>query len=246
MKPLYIIKTGSTFPDTLKHYGDFDQWILAAMGPEGRGTLVADAQNEAPLPEPERCAGIIITGSHSMVTDTAPWQVRLEEWVKRILAAGVPVFGLCYGHQLLARAAGGEAGFHPAGREVGTVRIRGLDACGTDPLFSAMPASFPAHATHAQTVLTLPPGAVCLAENSHDPHHAFRVGENAWGVQFHPEFNEAIMTEYILKRRADLAAGGLDPDRLVRTVCPTPESAGLLPAFAALVEMASKKSREPV
>ncbi|NIQ10109.1 MAG: glutamine amidotransferase, partial [Gammaproteobacteria bacterium] len=73
--------------------------------------------------------------------------------------------------------------------EVGTVEVRLRPEAQDDRLFQTLPARFPVHATHSQSVLALPPGAVHLAENDFDPHHAMRIGSCAWGVQFHPEYS---------------------------------------------------------
>ena len=67
-------------------------------------------------------------------------------------------WGICYGHQLLAKAAGGEAGYHPRGKEIGTVRVDLVDGHNGDALFQSLPNSFAAHVTHSQTVLQLPGG----------------------------------------------------------------------------------------
>ncbi|MDO9263927.1 MAG: glutamine amidotransferase, partial [Desulfosalsimonadaceae bacterium] len=183
MKSLYIIKAGTTFPATAKQFGDFDVWTAAALGPVGVETRIVDAEHGAALPAAEDCAGVVVTGSHAMVTDNLPWSVNMEVWILSLLAARIPFFGICYGHQLLARAAGGQVGYHPRGAEAGTVPVHLLSDCADDAVFRSLPQSFPVHVTHEQTVLVLPPGAKRLAANAHEPHHAFRLGDWAWGVQ---------------------------------------------------------------
>lgn len=234
MKKLYIIKTGTTFPDTLKQLGDFDAWTRVSLGEPATEIRILDVVRGAPLPAAADCAGVVLTGAHNMVTDNLPWSVALEKWIPSLLAAGIPLFGICYGHQLLARAAGGEVGFHPQGKEIGTVTVSRLDPALEDDLFQGLPASFPAHVTHAQTVLALPPGATRLAANGHEPNHAFRLGKSAWGVQFHPEYSTAIMQAYIREQADELAASGMDITSLLQTVMPTPAAGDLLRNFAHL------------
>jgi GMP synthase (glutamine-hydrolysing) len=171
-----------------------------------------------------------------MVTDDLPWSVAIERWIPSLLAAGVPFLGICYGHQLLARAAGGEVGFHPRGKEIGTVVVNCLPVAANDRLFQQLPASFAAHVTHAQTVLRLPPGALRLAANEHEPNHAFSLGESAWGVQFHPEYTPDIMRAYVREQAGELAAAGMEAERLLQAVAPTPEAGALLGRFARLVD----------
>lgn len=236
MQWLYIIKAGTTFPDTRVKLGDFDDWTLAALGETVTQTRVLDMERGAALPAAAECAGVVLTGAHTMVTDNHPWSVALEAWIPSLLSAGTPLFGICYGHQLLARAAGGKVGMHLQGQEISTVTVKKLAIADQDILFRHLPPSFPAHATHLQTVLALPPGATCLAANSHEPNHAFRLGARAWGLQFHPEFTPDIMRAYIREQAGALTAAGMEIEQLLQAVIPTPEAGSLLREFASIVE----------
>ncbi len=236
MKKIYIIKAGTTFPATLQKYGDFDDWTVAALGQTRLPLEILDVNGFETLPDWQDCAGVTVTGSHAMVTDRLPWSVRLEQWIADLVTHEVPFFGVCYGHQLLGKATGGEVGYHPRGKEIGTAGIRRLPACDQDPLFSFLPAEFYAHTTHAQSVLSLPAGAVTLAENDFEGHHAFRVGECAWGVQFHPEYSRAIMTSYIEEQAAELQAGDRSVPALLAAVTETPQAAELYRRFRRFVE----------
>lgn len=236
MKRLYIIKAGTTFPATAKQFGDFDQWTAAALGITGVEIEIVDAENGEDLPSVQDCAGAVITGSHSMVTDNLPWSVRLEEWVLYLLHTDTPLFGICYGHQLLAKAAGGQVGFHPRGEEIGTVEVQLLPECIHDPVFQSLPQSFLVHATHEQTVLRLPTGAVCLAANEYEPNHAFRLGGWAWGVQFHPEYSTDILRSYIREQKDELEAAGRNVPELLNRVSETPYAAQALRNFGRIVK----------
>ena len=235
MKRLYIIKAGTTFPATEQQFGDFDRWTETALERVDVETAIVDAEHSASLPTAEECAGVVITGSHSMVTDNLPWSVKLEGWIRSLLDSHTPVFGICYGHQLLARAAGGQVGYHPRGKEIGTVRISLLPDCATDPVFQSLPPSFLVHVTHLQTVLSLPEGATRLAANAYEPNHAFRVGECAWGVQFHPEYSADIMRSYIQEQKDELDAAGIDVLKILDTVGETPFAAQTLRNFGNIV-----------
>lgn len=235
MKKLIIIKVGATFPALARNFGDFDRWTMQGFGAADFECCVLDVEHGASLPAPEECAGAVITGSHSMVTDNLPWSMQLEKWLPLLIETEVPLLGICYGHQLLARALGGEVGYHPAGKEIGTVAIRLLPEASDDPLLQSLPLSFPAHVTHSQSALKLPPGAVRLAESEHECNHAYRVGKCAWGVQFHPEFNAAIMRSYIEHQDRDLTSTGRDIVKILGTVEETPVAAEVLVRFARLV-----------
>ncbi len=236
MKRLYIIKAGTTFPATAKQFGDFDRWTAATLGITDVEIDIVDAENGADLPSVQECAGAVITGSHSMVTDNLPWSVRLEEWILSLLHTDTPLFGICYGHQLLAKAAGGQVGFHPRGEEIGTVKVALLPDCVDDPVFQSLPQSFLAHVTHEQTVLRLPTGAVRLAANEYEPNHAFRLGGWAWGVQFHPEYSTDILRSYIREQKEELEVAGRNVTELLNTVSETPYAAQTLRNFGKVVK----------
>jgi GMP synthase (glutamine-hydrolysing) len=236
MSKLFIIKTGTTFPNTARQYGDFDAWTRNGLKIDHSEICVVDAENGAVLPRVEECGGVIVTGSHAMVTDRLSWSINIEDWIPSLVKNEIPLLGICYGHQLLARAMGGKVGFHPCGKEIGTVDIRLLPESSADPLLCSLPPQIPAHVTHSQTVLSLPSDAVRLAANSFEPNHAFRLGTCAWGVQFHPEYDAAIMKSYISEQADELEATGRDVSDLLRKVKEAPAASGLLRRFAQIVE----------
>jgi len=231
-RPLLILKTGSTFDDLAAARGDFEHWTAEAMGLVSGQWVCADVRNAIAPPDPAGLAGCVVTGSHDMVTDDAGWMLAAGRWISRAVDAGLPVLGICFGHQLMAHALGGRAAYHPDGPEIGTVDVALTADAAADPLFSAMPPRFAAHVTHSQTALVLPPGSVVLATGDHDPHQAFRLGSSAWGVQFHPEFDAEATRHYVTAQAARLAAHGADPDAVLAAVRDTPESTGLLRRFA--------------
>src|SRR5690606_3240352 len=139
--------------------------------------------------------------------------------------------GIGYGHQLLAHALGGQVGDNPNGREMGTVAIDLLPDAASDPLFAGLPARFPAQATHLQSVLRAPEGATVLARSVHDACHAFRWGDAAWGVQFHPEFGTVHMRGYVHARADALLREGLDPGRVAAGVSAAPQARNVLRRF---------------
>lgn len=232
MSPLLILKTGQTLAPLRAQGEDFEDWIRRDLGCSD--VTVIDVAVGERLPPLASWRGIVVTGSPAMVTERAPWSECSADYLREAVERAVPVLGICYGHQLLAHALGGTVDYHPKGREIGTVDVWQTGVASDDPLFARLPVTFPAHATHSQSVMTLPAGAVLLASNAHDAHHAFRVGENAWGVQFHPEFDARVMAAYILERQDDLRAEGLNVEAILGQVRNTPEATGILRDFARL------------
>lgn len=233
-RSLCLIKAGSTFPENMAETGDFEDWLIAGLGLPRAEVRILDARDVSELPVPADCAGVVMSGAHAMITDELPWMTRLSDWTARVVKAQVPFLGICFGHQMLARAMGGRVDFHPQGREIGSVPIELHAAAASDPLFAAMPQRFYAHAVHAQSVRSLPPGATLLADNAFEATHAFRVGACAWGVQFHPEFNVARMSVYLDHFAPTLQAVGQDAAMIRASLMATPESASLLPRFVRL------------
>jgi GMP synthase (glutamine-hydrolysing) len=188
------------------------------------------------LPPVDMLSGVIITGSPAMVTDKDDWMQMLIAWIPQVVEHNIPLLGICFGHQLLAEAMGGHTDYHPKGREMGTAYIQLTPEGKQDKLLGALPDDFLAHTTHAQTVLSLPANALRLAENSFESHHAFRCGDSAWGVQFHPEFSADIMRAYVSEQTPSLLKEGHNVEELTATICHTDSANTLLKRFMTIVQ----------
>jgi GMP synthase (glutamine-hydrolysing) len=228
--PFLILETGQPVASMRRHRG-FPHWIRVAAGLAADEAVVVNVQAGHALPTREGFAGAIVTGSGAMVTDREDWSEASAAWLREAAHAGLPMLGICYGHQLIADALGGEVGYHPDGREMGTVMLELHPPAAQDPLFAGLPPQFAAQATHMQTVLTPPPGATVLARSVHDGCHAFRWGERAWGVQFHPEFSATHMRGYVRAREEALTREGRCHKQLVREVSATPHARRVLRRF---------------
>ena len=234
-KPFLILETGQPVASMRRH-GGFPHWIRVAAGLDADAAVVVNVEQGEPLPPRHahgsmEFAGVLITGSGAMVTERRDWSERSADWLRDAAHAGLPLFGICYGHQLLAHALGGEVGDNPAGREMGTVDIDLHPEAARDPLFAGLPMQFPAQATHLQSVLRIPDGAKLLAKSALDDCHAFRWGETTWGVQFHPEFSATHMRGYVQARHDALAHEGRCSKRLSRTISATPHARRVLRRF---------------
>ena len=229
-----LVKTGGTLTKITPLYHDFENWFAHHMGVAN--FFQVDVFRGQTLPEPREVQGAVITGSAAMVSDREDWSEYTAAWLRKAVAKGVPVLGVCYGHQLLAHALGGRVGPNPRGRQIGTVEAQLNRHGASDRLLGHLPASFAAQTSHVEAVLELPAGARSLARSPRDAHFAIRFAENAWGVQFHPEFSAPVTMEYIRHRAEVLRTEGLDPARLLQEVTDTPQARSVLPRFKVLME----------
>ena len=149
------------------------------------------------LPDHFEFDGIVVTGSRSSVYWDEEWIPPLLEYVKYAHERGVPVLGVCFGHQVLAQALGGGVG----GMGEYEIGYREMTQTADSPLLADIPETFTAFTTHSDAVTELPPDAELLAENDYGIH-AFRVGDS-YGVQFHPEYDTET-AEKVTTRKDDL------------------------------------------
>jgi GMP synthase (glutamine-hydrolysing) len=231
MKKLLIIKAGKTYPSIRKAMGDFEDWVISRIEIPGPDVLVHSTYEQSDPPDFNEISAVIITGSHAMVTSKSGWIKRLSAWLQQAARARIPLLGICFGHQLIAQTFGGLVAYHSKGMEIGTTVIKLTGEGQNDPLFKVLPPSFPVHVAHAQTVVKLPPGARLLAGNTFEPHQAFSLGQNIWGLQFHPEFNADILRRYIRYDKKRLEKDGYDIQKILGSVSDTPYGKIVLKRF---------------
>jgi GMP synthase (glutamine-hydrolysing) len=163
---------------------------------------------------------LIVLGGAMGATDddAAAWLPH----TRRLMAAGVeddlPTLGICLGAQLLAVATGGRVELGVQGLEVGVVAVTLLPVAGQDALLGPVTSELgdrpEAAQFHQDGVTELPPGAVPLATSARYPHQAFRLGSNAWGLQYHPEVTADGFAAWLRDGHGSVQAAGLDGVRL--------------------------------
>lgn len=156
--------------------------------------------------------GVVVTGSPLNVYNAEPAVTRQLELAREIFEAGVPVWGSCWGLQLMTVALGGVVHKNPKGREVGVARgIEPTLAGVAHPLLAGRPSRFDALCSHEDEVATLPDGAVVLARNDVSDVQAAvieRDGKSVWAVQYHPEHEPATSAAIIESRAQRLIEEG--------------------------------------
>lgn len=195
--------------------GHFGPWLREG----GAEPLTVRPYRGEPLPDlPGYDALIVLGGEMGALDDgAAPWLPGVRDRLAAAVRTGLPVLGICLGAQLLAAACGGEvahaADVPGAEPEIG-VRDVTVDA-GDDPLLGGLPPAIPATQWHLDLVARTPPGAVTLARTATCPHQAYRVGERAWGVQFHPEVRRTDLDGWNRSGAATLADRGTTPEAVL-------------------------------
>lgn len=168
-----------------------------------------------PVPDLAGFDAIMVLGgaAHPHQEELYPWLRGEKAVIGSMLERGIPLLAVCLGAELVAEVAGRPAvTLHAA--EIGWFPVQLTREGGEDPVFEALPPSFPAFQWHSLAI-ELPSGAVPLAQGSVGLG-AFRL-DNAWAMQFHAEVTEAIVYDWIddFDADPDVIVAGCEPD-LVR------------------------------
>lgn len=143
------------------------------------------------------------------VNDADFWIEDELHFVKTVLSCGIPVLGICFGAQLLAKALG--ASVAPGTNfEIGMVPVSLTESGRTDPVFGSMPRTFPVFQWHGEG-MTLPPGGTHLAASEGFSVQAFKMKDRVYGLLFHLELEEEDVRALCRECPRDVQRGGLSP-----------------------------------
>ena len=209
-------------------YGISYAGLLESFDPRVDCTVVYPSEQGTDcLPEGKSFAdyhGIVWTGSALNCYNTASEVTNQIELARQAYDSGTPIFGSCWGMQVMTRALGGEIRCNPKGREFGIGRDIALTEVGkTHPMYSGKGEVFDVFEVHMDEVETLPEGAVVLSGNAMSEVQAMVIDHGPssfWGVQYHPEFDFSAMS-IVMRRLTDaLLAEGIfeSPDALEATI----------------------------
>lgn len=212
---LYVVGTP---PESIRaELGTYEDWFGRLFGDHEVDVVAHDGTSGTPPPDWMSYAGYVITGSAASMTIPEPWMEAGVELIRGAFTRGIPLLGVCFGHQLMGAAFGGSVVANPEGWEIST---HGVDVTEDDPLFDGLPRRIEVNLSHRDVVdaETLSPmnGVRVLAGNARTDAQAIAAGPHLRGVQFHPEFDGRTTAAYIRERfdtlAEDAASRGADGD----------------------------------
>ncbi len=173
-----------------------------------------------PLPALTHDALLVMGGPQDAYDDrSAPWLRETKDLLRAAVRERVPTLAVCLGAQLLAEALGGVVEPGDEGPELGARLVARRDAATEDPLCWDLPLSPVVVQWHWDAITELPPGAVLLASSPRYANQAFRVGDRAWGLQFHVETPAEMVQAWAAELGPDSGADAI----VARTLPQLPE-----------------------
>lgn len=185
---------------TYRNYPDMFADLLTQAEPSLQLVVYRVLDGDYP-PAPESCDGYVISGSKSGVNDDEQWIRDFEQYVARLCQLKIPLVGICFGHQMIAKALGGKVERANNGWGVGVANYQLSDRNVPQWIDPALN-NFSLNAIHQDQVTLLPEDATTLASSDFCPIAMFTVGKHALAVQGHPEFPSAYLDD-LLDRRQD-------------------------------------------
>lgn len=184
----------SAFAQAFPNDGQKVANLLRPLRPHWQFSVVRVIDGELPA-SADAFDGYVITGSPASVNDDRlPWVPRLLDFIRQLHAGRHRTIGLCFGHQAIARALGGQVQRNPQGWCLGLHATQWVAPLpGTTPWMAPPRAHTTLLAAHNEQVTQLPPGAQGLSRSDFCPHGAFSLGSHIVTTQYHPEMSPLFM-----------------------------------------------------
>ena len=201
------LETGYPPAHLVAEHGSYPDMLARFLG-EGFEVEAIDVQ-QAPPPSPEAYPAIAVLGSPSGVYDADPWIARLLDWL-RDARGRTRLLGVCFGHQAMAQAWGGEVRRAPAGWGLGLHRY---DVVSQEPWMESPAQEIAIPVSHQDQVLTAPPAARVVARSAFTPNAVLAYGDDALSFQCHPEFTVSYAQALAERRRGQVDDAAIEAAR---------------------------------
>jgi GMP synthase-like glutamine amidotransferase len=205
---LGILQTGRAPEEVAKLHGDYDDLFKQLLAGRGFNFVTYRVLDDVFPCSVDECDGWIITGSRFGVYEDHPWIPPLEDFIRQSYQAGVPMVGVCFGHQIIAQALGGKVEKFSGGWSCGAVTYAAVES----DQASCEPAqmSQTLMAWHQDQVVSLPPAAEVIGRSDFCPYAMLAYGDKALSIQPHPEFSTAFFRD-LFEQYSDIF-----PDEIAR------------------------------
>lgn len=196
---LGILKCDSVSDIFVEKHGQYPEMFAALLRPVDPDIelIIFDAESEALPSDINAADAYLITGSRHGVNDGFPWIAQLEEFVRTLHSAKKKVIGICFGHQLIAKALGGTVIKSPKGWGVGMSQNQISQQA---EWMNPPKKEFNLLVSHQDQVIELPPGAQVLAGSEFCPNYMMQIDSHFFSVQGHPEFTKEYCRDLMISR----------------------------------------------
>lgn len=186
---------------------------------------------------------VIIGGSDTSVLDSFAWTESIIQLIHKIAEVKMPLFGSCWGHQMIARAFGGEVVSDVDRKEMGSIIVSLTREGIADPLFGGLPNTFVAQSGHKDHVHTLPKNIEPLAYSDRSPYQALRVKDlPIYGAQFHADMGTKELTERLAYYQYDYV-DNTEFDRICASLQDSPEAIKVIASFVEQVVLGNAEKQ---
>ena len=210
MTRIGLLKCGSIRADLTPEHGDYPELFADLLGPHGIDIATYDVEHGTFPTSTSECDGWLVSGSASSAYEPLGWIDQTRDLLGDIVASDRPLVAVCFGHQLLAQALGGEVTRSERGWGVGVQSYEVLAPLPNLPVDVEAPRELSLIASHQDQVTRTPEAVTVLATSTHCPVAAYSLGDRVLAVQAHPEFTPALSKDLIEARHEVIGAERAD------------------------------------
>jgi len=187
-----------------KEFGDYiDMFEQAITAADDSISIVFYPVVDGRFPENiDECDAYMATGSKASVNDNLPWINQLERFVWQLFLVNKPLVGICFGHQMIAKALGGKVTVSAKDWGIGVTRAK---VHAHKPWMLSTASNIQVVVSHKEQISLLPPETQVLIGNNFCPNGMIQVGEHFLGIQGHPEFSRAYCYALMQSRKEHIA-----------------------------------------